>query len=192
MKNESDPNNNWDTSLSSEPQASGPEGQKTQDAADRLERVEAALGLLTDHMQTSAKGSEILEAEHSRSMLASLAFGFSAISLIAMWSIDLVIEDDDVDLMKFTIGMALLLFAAVVDLFSASLLRTAVHNAILEKEPSDLVIWRAARQRVFQIDYWATLKKESPEFYRHRIMRVISMASYIAAGIVLVWAVVTL
>lgn len=192
MKNGSAPNNDREASLSSEPQASSSEGQKAQDNADRLERVEAALGLLTDHMQTSTKGSEILEAEHSRSMLASLAFGFSAISLIAMWSVDLAIEDDDVELMKFTIGMALLLFAAVVDLFSASLLRTAVHKAILEKEPSDLVIWKAARQRIFQINYWSTLKKESPEFYRHRIMRAISMASYIAAGIVLIWAVVTL
>ena len=53
--------------------------------ADRLERVEAALGLLSTHLQTSTKGSELLEAEHSRSLLSSIAFGFSAIALIAMW-----------------------------------------------------------------------------------------------------------
>ena len=92
MKNDSAGNDERSTTPSdrTQPVAGDPKG-----TADRLERVEAALGLLADHLQTSTKGSEILESEHSRSLLSSIAFGFSAIALIAMWSVDLAIEDDE-------------------------------------------------------------------------------------------------
>ncbi|MDY6912525.1 MAG: hypothetical protein SVM79_09230, partial [Chloroflexota bacterium] len=82
-------------------------------ATERLERVEAALELLLDHLETSTRGTEILEAEHSRSLLSSIALGFSAIALIALWSIDLARDDIDIDLIRFTIGMSFLLLASV-------------------------------------------------------------------------------
>ncbi|MBT4510614.1 MAG: hypothetical protein HOC20_00195 [Chloroflexi bacterium] len=160
--------------------------------ADRLERVEAALGLLSTHLQTSTKGSELLEAEHSRSLLSSIAFGFSAIALIAMWAVDLAIEDDDVEIVGFTIGMSLLLLAAVIDLYSASLLRNAVHRAILEKEPSRLVLIQQNWKRVFQLDYWKTIRDKAPEFYRYQIMRTTALSVYIAAGIALIVSVITI
>lgn len=162
--------------------------------ADRLERVEAALALLADHLQTSTKGSEILEAEHSRSLLSSIALGFSAIALIAIWSIDLARDDVDVDLVRFTIGMSLLLLASAVDLLSASLLRKAVHRAILEKEPSQLVLWHGQGHwnRFLKSSYWATIKDQSPEFYRHQLMRHSALAIYILAGVFLIWAVLSI
>ncbi|MDY6911624.1 MAG: hypothetical protein SVM79_04625, partial [Chloroflexota bacterium] len=138
------------------------------------------------------RGTEILEAEHSRSLLSSIALGFSAIALIALWSIDLARDDIDIDLIRFTIGMSLLLLASVVDLFSSSLLRRAVHQSVLEKEPSSLSSWQGQWYRFFSPGYWATIKRETPKFYRYQSVRSLAFAIYLLAGAFLIWAVFTL
>ncbi len=165
---------------------------ETEVPQERLERVEAALRLLLEHMQTSTRGSEILEDEHSHSLLASIAFGFSAIALIAMWTIDLASEDVDIDILRITIGMALILFASTVYLLAASLLRKAVNRAILEKDPSRLDICQSPWHHLFKKDYWATIKQSSSDFYNYQIARCVALVIYIIAGIFLIWAVVTI
>ncbi len=160
---------------------------------ERLERVEAALKLLLEHMQTSTRGSDILESYHSRNILSSIAFGFSAIALIAMWSIDLASEDVNVELLRFTIGMSFLLLASVVDLASASLLRRAVTRAVVEKEPSSLVIWQESSwYRFLRLSYWYKLRQQSKDFYHHQLAHCASLVIYIVAGIFLILAVFAL
>ena len=104
----------------------------------------------------------------------------------------MAIEDSDVELVGFTIGMALLLLASVVDLYAASLLRNAVHRAILEKEPSRLVLIQQSWKSIFQLNYWKAIREKAPEFYRYQMMRTTALSIYIAAGIALVISVVTL
>ena len=170
-----------------------PLGQKPEAPEERLERVEAALKLLLEHMHTSTRGSEILESNHARSLLSSIAFGFSAIALIAMWSIDLASEDIEVELVRFTIGMSFLLLASVIDLTSTSLLRQAVNKAILGKDSSSLVLWQESSwYRFFHPSYWTQMKQKSTDFYHHQITQCVALITYILAGGLLIWAVFAL
>jgi len=165
---------------------------KAESPQERLERVEAALGLVLEHMKTSIKGSEVLEAEHTRTILSSIALGLSSVSLLALWSIALAREDIELNLMRFTVGMALLLLAAVTDLASAPLLRRAVNRAILEKDPSRLVLSRHSWRSWFDRDFWVRSRQESRDFYHHQLARFAALIVYIVAGVFLIWAVFTL
>ena len=78
-----------------------------QDVPARLERVEAALGMVLDHLQTVTKGSEILDAARTRNMLSSIALGISAVALIAFASIASTRPEISIDISRFSIGMAL-------------------------------------------------------------------------------------
>lgn len=167
-------------------------GGETEPPREKLERVEAALSLLLDHMQTSTRGSEILEAEHSRNLLSSIALGLSAVALLALWSIALAREDIELNLMRFTIGMALLLLAAVTDLASSPLLRRAINRAVLEKDPSSVVLTRRSWRSWFHGEYWRSIKVQSPDFYHHQLARFTALIVYIVAGGFLIWAVFTL
>jgi len=170
-----------------------PDTGKSEAPEERLERVEAALKLLLEHMQTSSRGSEILEAQHTSNLLASIAFGFSSIALIAMWSIDLASEDIDVELLRFTIGMSFLLLASVIYLTSTTLLRQAVNRAILEKDPSRLIIWQQGPwQRFLKPSYWTQMKQISINFYHYQIARCAALITYIVGGAFLIWAVFAL
>ncbi len=153
---------------------------------ERLERVEAALRLLLDHTRTSTKASEVLESNHSRDLLSSIAFGFSAVALIAMWTIDLAVEDSDIKIIEITVALSLFLLASAVDLLSGSLLRKAVQKAIVEKEPSRLVIWQGSWHRLFKISYWRMIRLESDDFYYQQITRCASFTLYLLAGAVIV------
>ena len=185
--------NEYSENTPSQPEGHVPDTEKPEAPGERLERVEAALKLVLEHMQTSTRGSEMLESQHTRSLLSSIAFGFSAISLIAMWSVDLASEEIDVELLRFTIGMSFLLLASVVDLTSARLLNKAVNRAILEKDPSSLVIWEEGSwQRFFQIGYWIQLKQKSIDFYHYQLARCVALVVYIVAGVFLIWAVFAL
>ncbi len=170
-----------------------PQNSEAKDSEERLERIEAALKLLLEHMRTSTRGSEILEGHYTRSLLSSIAFGFSAISLIAMWSIDLASDEVNVELLRFTIGMSFLLLASVVDLASVSLLRKVVNRAVLEKDPSVIVIWQErSLHRFFRLSYWTQIKRESPDFYHHQLAHCAALVIYIVAGVFLIWAVFAL
>lgn len=165
---------------------------KPESPQERLERVEAALGLVLDHMKTATKGSEILEAEHTRNLLSSIALGLSSVALLALWSIALAREDIELNLMRFTVGMALLLLASVTDLASAPLLRRAVSRAILEKDPSRLVLSRRTWKSWFEGGYWAQIRRESRDFYHHQLARSAGLVVYIVSGGFLIWAVFTI
>ncbi|MCL0076743.1 hypothetical protein M1O12_01775 [Dehalococcoidia bacterium] len=167
-------------------------GQEPQQVAERLGRMEAALELVLDHLQSQTEGTQILEIEHSHSMLSSIALGISAVSLIALWSIATIYPDIATGILRFTIGMSLIFLAAVVDLASASILRRAVGRAMLAKDPSRLVFGRGPWYRPFLPGYWARIKREVPDFFHHQIARYSALAIYLVALAFLIWAAVLL
>ena len=166
--------------------------QKQQDVPERLERVEAALGLVLDHLQTVTKGTEIIDAEHTRSLLSSIALGISAVALIALWSIAISLPDIAADILRFSIGMSLLFLAAVVDLASVPFLRKAINRATLEKDPSRLLLGQDSWYRVFSLNYWKEIKKDSSDFYHYQLVRCFALLFYLLAGAFLIWAVFSL
>jgi len=163
-----------------------------QEVPERLERVEAALGLVLDHLQSMTEGTQILEVEHSRSMLSSIALGISAVALIALWSIATLYPDIATGILRFTIGMSVMFLAAVVDLASASILRRAVGRAMLDKDPSRLVLGQGPWYRPLMPGYWSRIKREVPDFFHHQLARYSALAIYLVALAFLIWAAVLL
>ncbi len=163
-----------------------------QEVTERLGRVEAALGMVLDHLQALTEGTQILEVEHSRSMLSSIALGFSAVALIALWSIAIIYPDIATGMIRFNIGMALIFLAAVVDLASASILRRAVGKAMLNKDPSRLVLGQGPWYRPLLPGYWARIRREVPDFFHHQIARYSALLIYLIALAFLIWATILL
>jgi hypothetical protein len=161
-----------------------------QEIPERLVRVEAALGLVLDHLQALTEGTQILESQHSRSMLASIALGFSAVALLALWSLATVHVDHAIGILRFTIGMSLMFMAAMVDLASASLLRKAVGRAMLDKDPSHLVLRQGPWHRALTPGYWATLRRKVPGFFNYQIARCSALLIYLIALGFLIWAMI--
>ena len=199
MEDEFTENSKGITPPSAESRASDTENDKapdtpgeSQEVPERLERVEAALRLVLDHLQTVTKGTEILEAEHSRSILSSIALGISAVALLALWSIAILYPDIATDILRFSIGMSLLFLAAVVDLASAPLLRKAVNRAVLEKDPSRLILGQGYWYRFLLFGYWARIKSESPNFFSYQVVRCSAFVIYLVAGAFLIWAMIAL
>ncbi|MCL0065482.1 hypothetical protein M1N79_01140 [Dehalococcoidia bacterium] len=180
-----------DTSPPVESQVSNT-GQEPQQLAERLGRMEAALELVLDHLQSQTEGTQILETQHSHSMLSSIALGFSAVALIALFTIATIYPDFATGILRFTIGMAVMFLAAVVDLTSASLLRRAVVRAMLAKDPSRLVFGRGHWYRPLMPGYWSRIKREVPDFFHHQLARYSALVIYVIALAFLIWAMIRL
>lgn len=166
--------------------------EQTQDVNERIQRVEASLKLVLDHLQTMTRGGEILEMEYSRSVLSSIALGISAVSIIALWSISLLAPERAADIVRFTIGMSFLFLASVVDLAAAPLLRRAINRAIAEQDQSLLDVRKGGWYRWFFPRYWSTLKRTSNVIFYHEIVRRSAFALYIVALGFLIWAAVVM
>ena len=178
------------TSSPSEGQFSDAE-QVSQQVTERLERMEAALDLMLNHLQSQTEGSQMLEAEHSHSMLSSIAIGISAVALIALFTLAAIHYEHAAGIIRFTIGMSLMFLAAVVDLASASLLRRAVSRAVLVKDPSRLIfVGRGPWYRPLMPRYWSTIKREAPDFFHHQLVRYSSFLIYVIALSFLIWAMI--
>ncbi|MDD5093221.1 MAG: hypothetical protein PHV74_02435 [Dehalococcoidia bacterium] len=159
------------------------------DVPERLERVEAALGLVLDHLQTVTKGTEILESIRIRNMLSSIALGFSAIALIIVGSISASdSEVFSVDVSRFAIGMALLFLAAVLDITSGMLLHRTISGALVKKDPTPMIDWQGPWHRFFRPSHWINLKKESAAVFYYQAMRCSAFTVYLLAGVFLIWA----
>jgi len=163
-----------------------------QQVAERLGRMEAALNLVLDHLQSQTEGTQMLESQHSHSMLSSIALGFSAVALIALFTIATIYPVFATGVLRFAVGMAVMFLAAVFDLISASLLRRAVTRAMMAKDPSRLVFERGQWFHLFTPSYWARLRREVPDFYHHQVARYLSLAIYITALAFLIWAMIRL
>ncbi|MFP3975018.1 MAG: hypothetical protein ACLFVK_02210 [Dehalococcoidia bacterium] len=166
--------------------------EQTQDVNERVQRVEASLKLVLDHLQTMTRGGEILEIEYSRSVLSSIALGISAVSIIALWSISVLAPERAIDILRFTLGMSLLFLASVVDLAAAPLLRRAINRAIAEQNPSLLTVRKGGWYRWLFPKYWATLKKTSNVIFYHEIVRRSAFVLYVVALGFLIWAAVVM
>ena len=164
----------------------------SQEVPDRLERVEAALELVLGHLQTVTKGTEILEGSRTRNMLSSIALGISAVALVAFGSIAVSRPDISVDISRFSIGMALLFLASVIDLTSGMLLQKAISGAVLRKDPSMTANWQGAWHRFFRFNHWARLRKESNGAFAYQAARCTAFIVYVISGAFLIWAVFSL
>ena len=160
-----------------------------QEVPERLERVEAALGLLLDHLQTVTKGTEILEASRTRNMFSSIALGFSAIALIVFGGITASDPDISVDVSRFSLGMALLFMASVLDLSSGMILQKAINGAVVRRDPTPLADWQGPWQRFFRIGYWLKIKRQSSSVFYYQLIRAAAFVCYILAGAFLIWAI---
>ena len=163
-----------------------------QNVPERLERVEAALGMVLDHLQTVTKGSEILDAARTRNMLSSIALGISAVALIAFASIASTRPEISIDISRFSIGMAMLFLAAVLDLASGMLLQRAINGAIFRKDPTLLNNWQGPWHRFLRLNYWTRLKKTSIAAFYYQAVRGSAFAVYLMSGILMIWAVFSL
>lgn len=162
---------------------------RKEETAERLERVESALKLVLDHLETMRRGSETIEAQHSRTLLSSIAFGISAISIIALWSIAVLNDDRFTEILRFSLGMSLVFLASALDLASTPILRRAVHRAISEKDPSFLILGKGPWYRFFLPSYWNSLKEEANSFFHYQILRCTAFTLYIVALGLLIWAI---
>lgn len=162
--------------------------REPQDVSERLERVEAALGLVMNHLQTVTKGSEILEASRARNMLSSIALGFSSIALIVLGGVEASDIDTSIDISRFSLGMALLFLASVLDLASGMLLHRAISGAVLNKDPKLMASWQGTWRRFLQVSYWSELKRESRTIYYCQVVRCSAFVVYLIAGVFLIWA----
>jgi len=169
-------------------EAATPSSRKEK-TTDRLERVESALKLVLDHLETLRKGSETLEAHQSRTLLSSIALGISSVSIIALWSIAILYPDRFTEILRFSIGMSLVFLASAIDLGSTPLLRRAVSRAISENDQSRLVLGQGSWHRFFVPSYWAMMKKTSSPFFYHQILRCTAFVVYVVALALLIWAI---
>lgn len=166
--------------------------EDAQDMSARLERIEAALKLVSQHLHATTRTAQVLGGQQVRATLAAVVLGISATSILALWSITALFPALLINLLRLSLGMSLLLLASVIDLWSGTFLRKAANIAILEQDPSRIGAQPGPFRRFFHRSYWANMRQKSSDLFHYHMVRYSSLALYIAGVALLIWALVLL
>lgn len=159
---------------------------------ESLERIEAALKLVVDHLNVSARAAQVLEPEQARIVLAAVALGISATSVLALLSLAAILPAVAPSLLGVAMAMALIFLGSVLDLSSATSLRKAVNKAVQERQSSGLALERGSWWRLFQAGYRAELRRISSDLLFYRWVRLATVVIYIIGVVYMIWSVLTL
>lgn len=145
----------------------------------RLERIEAAVKLIADDLQTTSTAAQVIEAEQARRLLTAVALGISATSVLALLSLAAIFPVLSADLLGLALAMSLIFLGSVLDLLAWSFFRTAINIAIQNRDFSDIALRSGPGFHLFQPRYWAKLRRTSPDLFFHHVVRYSSIAIYI-------------
>lgn len=182
MKNSSDPSREQES----------PAPVETQTPSERLERIEAAVKLVADHLQATSIGAQIIETEQTRRVLIAVALGISATSILALLSLAAIFPAVSSHLLGLALAMSLILLGSVLDLSAGNFVRTAINKAIQDRDFSGVALLSNPGFRLLRPRYWAKLRQASPDLFFHQLARYSALIIYIVAILYILWVVISL
>jgi hypothetical protein len=166
--------------------------EATEPPSPSLERIEAAVRLVANHLQVTSRAAQVLEAEQPRITLTAVALGISATSVLALISLSVILPRLSTDLLGLALAMSLIFLGSVLDLSAGASLRKAVNRAIQGRDPSDIALERGPWFRLLQAEYWTKVRQMSPDLFFYYIVRASTLVIYAIAVSYMLWAVISL
>lgn len=136
-----------------------------EDTSGRLARMEAALRLVVDHIHTTSRAAELIQAEQTRTVLTAMGLGISATSILALLSLSAVFPDRSAGLLGLSQAMSLLFLGSALDLSAGGFLRKAVTRAMQRQDGSDVVLQGGPWYQVLQSGFWGSVRRSSTDLF---------------------------
>ncbi len=150
-----------------------------EDAPGRLARMEAALRLVVDHIHTTSRAAELIQAEQTRTVLTAMSLGISATSILALLSLSAVFPDRSTGLLGLTQAMSLIFLGSALDLSAGGFLRKAVTRALQTQDGSDVTLQGGPWYQVLRRSFWGPVRRSSSDLFYFWLTRSGAVVVYV-------------